>query len=79
MHLFIEINAISIIQNINSDISYLVVAHTLFRIKFAIKIELDVVCERIVIFCVDGGIHFAILEIGYLFLENEFLIVENES
>ena len=33
----------------NSDISYLVVAHALFRIKFAIKIELDVVCDSVLI------------------------------
>ena len=60
---FIEINAILIIHNINSEISYLVVAHSIFRIKFAIKIELDVVCNpvliwRIVIFYVDGGFHY---------------------
>ena len=30
---YIEINAIFIIHNINSDIPYLVVAHTLFRIN----------------------------------------------
>ena len=47
MYLFIEINAIFIIHNINSDISYIVVAHTLFRIKLAIKIELDVVCDPV--------------------------------
>ena len=37
------LHAIFIIHNINSEISYLVIAHTKFRIKFAIKIELDAV------------------------------------
>ena len=52
MYLFIEINAIFIIHNINSDISFLVVAHTLFRIKFAVKIELDIVCDPVWIYFV---------------------------
>ena len=49
VHGSIVLNAIFIIHNINSDISYLVIAHTKFRIKFAIKIELDVVYDPVLI------------------------------